>query len=259
MDGVMSELPDSVLRQIAALQNMTVERGATEAEAQTAMSKLQAILFKYNLDLAEINVGREQGPSFKEDYQFTTERKNRTPGSGFKQRSAQLQDYEREWRVQLAIEVARYNFCRVLTDQKFIHVLFIGSHVNVEVVRSMWEYACEQVDALSYVALKERRKNKLQQAIEGWESGKTWRRAWMFGCVTRLAHRLYEDWAKLRDQSGASKALVVSNDAALIEYVNNRASGNTIEWSKRKPSFGYEHGYKAGDKVNLTKNPARLS
>lgn len=255
----MSEVPDRILQQIAALQNMTVERGATEAEATTALTKLQALLFKYNLDLASIDVGKAQKPGFKEEYADSMTRKNRTPGSGFKQRSSNLQPYEREWRVELAVSIAKYNFCRVLTDQQFYHVLFIGSQVNVETVRSMWEYACEQVDALSYAALKERRKNHIQRAMEGRQAGKTWRRDWMFGCVHRLTDRLYEQWAELRKQSEASTALVLVNDKALAEYVAERASGSTVSWSKRQVGAGYEHGYKAGDKVNLTKNPARLN
>ena len=50
------EVPDRILQQIAALQNMTVERGATEAEAATAMQKMQALLFKYNLDLSSLDL-----------------------------------------------------------------------------------------------------------------------------------------------------------------------------------------------------------
>ena len=254
------EVPDRIIQQIVALQNMTVERGATEAEATTAMQKMQALLFKYNLDLSSLDLHKKSdGPGFKEEFEPTIQRKNRNPGSGFKQRSPNLTDYEREWRVRLAVSVAQYNFCRVLTDQEFYHVLFIGSQVNVEAVRSIWDYACEQVDALSYEALKARRKNKTQQALEGFQSGKTWRRDWMFGCVDRLSSRLYEGWAALQKQSEVGTALVVSNTAALAEYVKERSSGDTVSWSNKKRGFGYAHGYRAADRVNLGRNPARLS
>lgn len=249
---------ERVLDLIAKLANVTEARGATEAEASTALDKMQRLLFQHNLSLSDVKVGDKSAPSGITDASADAYvRTNRKPGAGFKERKGTLPQYEREWRIRLASAVARYNFCSILVGYNFGQVIFVGTSENIEAVKAIWAYAVEQVDRLSYEALAYRRKTPASQRAD---NGKTFRASWLIGCVQRLEDRLYATWAELRRQSQASTALVVSNDSALAEYVAKKTGGRTVGYkSSAKSQEGLAAGYVAGSRVDLTRPAPRLN
>lgn len=261
-----SEISDKTLDLIAKLHALANDRAATEAEATTALQKMQALLFRHNITLDDVslrtNKSQPNPPGVGEDYTSNYERTNRNPGSGFKTRGARLTRMEREWRERLAGAIARTNFCRILVTPEFTAVFFVGAPHNIAAVKEIWEYACEQVDQLSYDALKARRKNATQRASEGHLSGKDWRRNWLFGCIERLELRLWESWRELQQQYVESKALIIVNDDAINEYIEERTKGKKISNRKETTGYrgaGYDAGYAAGAGIDLTAPRRKIS
>lgn len=264
--------PDpKVIELLVALKNMTTDRGASEAEAATAMAKMQRLLFQHNLSMSDVEVNKDSDKRGIIDvWEQAYRRANTKPGSGFKERSKNLPPYERQWRIELACAIARYNFCTGLVGGEWSSVFFIGSETNIAAVKEIWYFAIEQIDRLSYEALKARRKNHAQRAAEGQESGKTWRAAWLNGCVQRITSRLFEGWNALQNESKNATALVVSNRDDLNAYINNRWAhpengDETKKQKKAKPlkdhsvyGHGTSHGREAGDRVNLNPRAAKI-
>lgn len=255
----MSEISDKTMELIAKLQNMTVDRGASENEAAIALQKMQKLLFDHNLSLSDVNVkSKSTNPvqDITDSYTDASVRTNRNPGAGFKTRGENLPAYEREWRVKLASSVARYNFCRIMIGGDFESVYFVGKPDNIEFVKIVWAYAIEQVDRLSYEALSARRKLPKE---ERYESGKEWRKNWLHGCVQRLNERLYDSWQALQTESNVGTALILVSDTSLQEYVDRKSSGNSRGYRTVASGSGAAAGYAAGNKVDLNRPAARIA
>lgn len=237
--------PDpKVLDLIQKLHNLATGKGATEAEASNAMERMQALLFKHNLTMADVTMGK-------------TEQKK--PGVGETAASIDalakqhfggriIRPNERKWMSDLARSVAQYNFGAVIGTSDLTSVHFVGSAENVAAIMEIWEYAVEQVIDLAAEAYKLSEKDI---------DHRVWKREFSNGCVQRLRERLRDAWNKLKAQSEQSKALVVYNDKAVSDYVRAHSVPGKNRHSGRS-NAGTSAGYRAGDRVNLGGRPASL-
>lgn len=104
------------------------EGATTEGERQAALARAQALVFRYNLDLSEINI----------EEQVQTKVGEHPVGSA-----------EGEWQISLWNCLALANFCRMYYsgDKNRARVVVIGKKHNVEVVKSMYAYLQPQMEA----------------------------------------------------------------------------------------------------------------
>jgi hypothetical protein len=253
---------EKILDTVKKLLNMTVENGCSEAEATTAMEMAQSLLFKYNLEMADvINFTPEQrdanriiGKDWDDDTHVRLERGYGQPV---------------EWMIALGFAVGRWSFCKALASS--YSVTFIGRKVDVEVTKEMFRWILEQCKRISeeetekfkkaraeYYALSiaDRRKLSETHPYHGlWEDPRRWKNNFLHGMVERLDTRLMYHWKELKNQSEKSTALVVVTETAIKEYMDEHYpkigehKGPDISFR----GHGYNQGYKAADKVSLSR------
>ena len=114
-----------VYEKIQKLLNVTTDRGATVEEANNAAQKAQAILFKYNIDIA--NLDEALNPIIQELYDM----------------QSKISDFP--WKRNLFGAICKYNFCYCLTkttykeDKRGVHkqmknppLILIGKAHNIK-------------------------------------------------------------------------------------------------------------------------------
>jgi hypothetical protein len=234
------------LRKLLALADPT--RGATEAEAASAMAKVQSLLAEHNLSLSDLETG-PQGPRIREDKELRTD--------------------SRPWRRALAISVARLYFCdhfysfhKEWTNKRSCGYIrydvhhFIGEEHNVLVAKMMFLYLIGTIDALATSgSMKLAPKDRTPYVT-----------SFQHSCSARLCVRimqLIEDARKGRtkDESGrnlpvlaslydqaaaANKAFLDQSTPGLKEVVNKR--------SKINSALGVVEGHAAGNTISLNNN-----
>lgn len=246
----MTEVSESTLDLIRKLHALATNKGATEAEAQVAMNKMQALLFAHNLTMDEVGPdGKEKAaPAIHDERVTLYERERFDPKRTF---TTKLSNYEREWRVRLASAVAKYTFCRILASPAFTSVIFVGTAQNVAAVKEIWRYAVEQIEDLSYIEMD------AYKRAGGWENGRRWRRGWLFGCIERVEERLHDNWEALKNASEKSTALVVFNDKAVALRVRELSGGRPINYNNQYTS-GTAAGYAAGNRIDFNAPTKKL-
>lgn len=243
----MADVSPKVLELIAKLHALATNKAATEAEASTALAKMQKLLFDHNISISDINLTPE-----KRKAGITDEGIN---SGDIIQRwfGSRIRANERQWPVQLASLIARYNFCSTMMSRDFSHVWFVGTPTNIEAVKEIWLYAVEQVMALADAGYKEYRRSG------GTVYYRIWRRNFSNGCVIRLGERLMDEWHELQQANVDSKALIVVNSTDLAEYVESKVKGRAVKYRYGKQPEGQGAGYSAGDLVELGAKKKQLA
>lgn len=152
------------------MERLLALTGSTnEHEAALAMEKLQALLIKHNLDIADLETrGHKTAP-------------------GVKEKSHDLGKAAFRWKLDLAEYIAEHYFCYPLVDRTTKTVRFVGRPDNVESLTALYAWVIEQIKTIS--------RNERRKYIE--ETGEhidplRWQVNFGLGAVSRLSDRLYE-------------------------------------------------------------------
>lgn len=187
---------DKVIDKIQKLLARTKDnRGATEAEADTAMKLAQELMAKHNLDMAAVEAA--SGPSTSDG---ATRVKEQMQGRAMY-----------KWQQQLARYVAEANFCYHLikVDEQYIagrynndgyyicghfrtkksHV-YVGRRANVITAQLMYQYLTQTIEDL--VPIESNAKRLSRSAM-----------SWKEGCADRLCERLAQRRQDLIDEHDA--------------------------------------------------------
>ncbi len=195
---------DAVLRRIRGLLAKTVENGASEAEASTAAAMVQAIMLKYNLDMAMVGASNN-----KPDPALDPRKKTRHS-------KAAMYEYQQR----LMAEVAKNLFCmhfidtfREMSNGKMRlvkrHVL-LGRTVNVVSAQILYDYLVDTMDRLlPYQGMGKRGKQAL---------------LWLLGCADRLVERLRQQRAEEERESKARR----QEEEARSKHPGAAPSGNAL-------------------------------
>lgn len=236
------QVPERILERIQAMLNMTVMRGCTEAEALNAATRAQAMLFKYHLQLSQVQnaeVGDKKGTVSKDMFK------------------AGERGEPMEWKHNLAFAVAQYNFGRALVSSNY--VWFIGTPQDIQVIKELYFWLIEQAKVLADYAMKTSyREAKREAARENrYVNHRTYRNCFYLGFESKVASRLWEQWRVLRDETEQSKALVVVTGEELETYIHETFPklGHMKEKYTGFDDAGYDAGRKAGATVSLTRQP----
>ena len=174
------------------------------AEAESAAAKAQELLFKYNLDMAEVDATDTQEERLiGQEFFETGERKN-----------------ESTWIRILYNTVARYNFCKTVyfsrerIDNPYgVKIAVIGRKGNVEVVHYTVEWLIPNIRRMADESFK---------VYTGSEKRGRFKRGFLVGCVEGVGNKLYDEWQHQQQASDKSTALVVRNDAELNLFMQNQ-------------------------------------
>lgn len=167
------------------------DSGATQPEMENATLRVQEILARYNLSMADVEA---HNPAGKSPY-LTRD---------FKLYGAVAGD--RNWRRLLLDAVARNNFCRITWYVGSKWCAIVGQDHNIDVVEYLYNYLAQQIEVLAKQQNVEIRTGPKRRHWLSWRAG------YCVGCVQNLDARLRQRrWA-----TDEEMALVVVKDDELL-------------------------------------------
>lgn len=226
-----------LLKRIADLKRMA-ERGKDDEisreEAARAAEKIQELLLKYNLDMADVPL-EQQGPT--EQYGRETFGLGKRHGT--------------DWRRLLIIAVAKTNFVHVVfyhgsnrTTGPMVHL--IGLPTNVEVVKDLYSWLAENFDFTATLAAAIRQ--------ETWTPSATWKDSFLRAAVQMVSQRLRDQRKAAESQGDKVTALVRRTDIELADATKRFIGGTVPIGIDRQGGFspeGHTKGLEHGRNVNL--------
>jgi len=247
----LNQIKDKILKLLALQEG--AEKIGSIAEAANAAEKIQNLLLKYNLDLAEI-----EGRKLEEKM-------------GIEQNSLDLEDLgwnkkEGTWILVLYQALCRYNFCEFITrstgKKKVYGFHVIGTKENVAIVTYFGEQLINRFKVMMASAWKE---------YEGDDKRGKWKRGYLMGACLGIAAKLRESYELARDKleeitlnkdnfqqefkENKLDALMVITANKIAKYVEekmpNLGRGRCIH--KNNGSDGISKGYEDGYKTNIHK------
>lgn len=222
----------SVWGKIRKLLNLTVDRGATPAEAATAAAKVQALLDEHNLALADVPSPDVDPTIHAEDVVLTEHR--RSPYNGA---------YSG-----LLYVLAKWNWCRAVYTRDGKSRLF-GKQANIEVVRYLHTYLLR---VLTNEAERTHRLHAAQQGAYAAKSVVTWKVSFLLGAREEIDRRL--QCQRIVQQASGSRctALLVVNDKLVEERLRVEFPRLGTTRSRCRSAEGWEAGRAFGRKVALS-------
>ena len=203
--------------------------GATEAEAETAMSMATALMLKHNIDVQldadGDDVGARQGEQLK---------------------------YDEPWHHECATAVGYLYQCRVVIWRRAGVVSFVGRPDNLAAATEMMSYLCREVERLYKMNLV-KGLSKIERA--------NFRSTFKYACARRLGARawailegLRRDDALAIAQTGSRALVIVASIDAQLAEADGILKGmgcKAIAVRPRKAGLGTSLGRAAGDSVQL--------
>lgn len=195
---------------------LALATSSNEYEAAAAAAKAQELLFKHNLDMAQIkdedddnDVGMLLYPEVNQD----------------------------AWRASLIDAVARATGCRVVRDRgasaSFTAYTLFGQPANIKVVIYLYEYLARELDRL---------------APKGIRIGQDWR----LGAISAIGAKLQATLTEFAEASPDTRALVTTTNQLVANRMRQQYP-NLV--SSRGPSVrngaAYEQGRQAGENIAL--------
>ncbi|KKN41482.1 hypothetical protein LCGC14_0722960 [marine sediment metagenome] len=223
---------DSIIEKVQALLAKVPERGATEAEAATALEMAHRLLLKHNLSMAEVEmISGEAG-------QVVEEREYAVAAGGTMRRGSG------GWQGILATVIGNHFFVRVLGVKGSGVLVFVGRPDNVATVRELNAWVVRQVARLALEACHE------EGRVARYE--KAWLESCRIGILARINQRLGDMVAARAAEDVKIRALVVRYGDENAQFVKDR-HGETETGPDRTLLHpeGYEAGLETGDRVSL--------
>ncbi len=225
--------PETVMDRIRKLFRLARDKGASEAEAASALAMAQAMMLKYNIDHVDesaeaksrVRVGPWMNAPYGEKWEITI---SQACAQLYSARSAQ----------------------RPFGGKK--QVQFIATPENIEACETTYLWVHEQVESLYTTALKlfhEQNRDRLDKheytRLRG-EFKKTFKEA----CAMRIYKRAKEIMAISRNEIPESMALVVIDNALAEadELISGYKKGRSMSF---RHGFGTGAGQSAGNQINL--------
>jgi len=211
---------NKIRKKVQHLLNLTTERGATEAEAATALSMAEAILEKYNLAMDSMNSGTEPERKLVEE---------------------EFMDGTNTWQRILVRCVAEHNMCETL--RKGQKILIFGRALNVMAARTMFAWITPQIYSFYNRAVGDN--NNLR-------ANTRWRTDFYLGVATRIEDRIDELQRARHAADNDCKAIVLIRSAEATLFRNQLYPDLIIKRGrKRKVTTGYRYGLLAGSMISL--------
>jgi len=232
MDNTQVDL-DKVKDKLAKL--LRLQEGANKIgsleEAATAAAKIQSLLFKYNLAMADIS-SKENTPEVEKSI-IDLESMGRTKTSG-------------KWMEALANVLARHNLCKVVLVAQ-TQVYIFGQPENVKVVSVLFTQLVHRLKGMSKQAFKD---------YNGFEKKNTFLRGYLLGAVRGIDTKLTENKREMEAKEVGMTAMVLASDKLVTQAVENHFSGGLKKGKASKVSGqdGLRRGFKDGKEMSFNKS-----
>ena len=203
---------DSVLKKLRKLQNLYegAKKINSEGEANAAAAAIQKLLIQYNLSMDEIGTDEEKSKD--------TVLEEKVDGFTYKSIGG-------EWEFRLLYVLCKWNFCKCFqVGGTYKRLMIFGKKENIETVKWLRSMLAERFVSFSKNRFKEYQKT-VEYAMKPISMDK-YQRSYLMGCAAGLDAKLKEesDREKAKDAEFGAKvtALVVRNDTAVTEYIENK-------------------------------------
>jgi len=232
--------PQEILAKIKKLLNLANAPSATEGEAAAAAGRAQALMTKYQIEDAMLDLEEnKEEPENIRDWEDPLDSSNRLPS----------------WRAQLAMAIAAVNSCKIYRNGP--HLKIIGEQRDAQSVRYMYAFLTREI-------------TKLSMKYAG--NGRTWTNNWRHGVVDTLRMRLREAQKKAMEElyqehhSTGTSLMVLDNAVAVVERrkaavevigqkLGLRSRGGSKFWGD---SGARAQGRQDGKRINLGGGGARI-
>jgi len=234
---------DSVLKKLRKLQNLYegAKKINSEGEANAAAAAIQKLLIQYNLSMDEIGTDEEKSKD--------TVLEEKADGFTYKSIGG-------EWEFRLLYVLCKWNFCKCFqVGGTYKRLMIFGKKENIETVKWLRSMLAERFVSFSKNRFKEYQKT-VEYAMKPISMDK-YQRSYLMGCAAGLDAKLKEesDREKAKDDEFGAKvtALVVRNDTAVTEYIENKYKVGKGKARRENFDSARAYGYKDGKNTELHK------
>ncbi len=213
---------DRIIEMIRRLLGLATSNNVHEATL--AAAKAQELLFKYNLDIAQIEeLGGPQAQEYISEFIELSNTKQYI-----------------SWKRGLLHIIAKYNFCRTVSYTNSVQCMIVGKRHNIEVVQYLYSYLAGEVARLAENGYKNNNR-------KGWVQKPTWINSFCSGAVSGIYQQLRAQRVQDLGLSSSSTAMVVTTDReldnALDQFMPNRRTGRSYQVSDISArNIGYKKG-----------------
>jgi len=211
MENGTTTLDSKILETIQKLLALVADKAATQGEIENATRKVQEILFKYNLSMADVDAHVRPEEVLVDDEVIDF--------------SESWKKSEGNWISSLYYVIGKYNMCSVVLKPgrepaysrglKWVtkSIWLIGKPHNVQIVH----YLCVQL--IPQIRLAEK---TAWTGYIGHEKRGVFRRGFLTGCVGGIGSQLLEQERAFREANKKVDAMVVVNDKAIESFMANK-------------------------------------
>lgn len=237
----------AILSTIKKLLALSKDQAATPSEAAAATAKAQTLLFKHNLNLAEVDGAGDDTGIGEEDLDLDTASAHST--------KAKPSGFMVGWHRLLVHGLCRVNFCNALQYRNSARMSIIGEKHNVETVKFFYAYLSGEIKRLAAIAVK-RECNDPRGGVRG-----QWVRDYCLGAASTVLKRLREqraadERAARQTAQGETTALVLVKREELVRQWTEK---KYPKLHKSAPMAGvtghnaYSSGVRGGQSISLNR------
>lgn len=219
---------EKIVDRIRKLLRLAKDKGASEAEAASALAKAQELMLQHNID----HVDDEDKP-------------------GIVQGEISPDRWDSKWHLYIANAVAELFTCRTLWNKQ-CNFRFVGMPLNVQAAEVTFPFVIDQIETLYKEGLNafKQQVGKLNQ-----QTRSDFRTTFKEACAMRVLKKAREILAARRNQIPDHMALVVIDQTMdKIDQMFSTMGTKTKSVAVRRSGFGTGAGYAAGDQVELSKD-----
>lgn len=226
----------SKLEKLLRLQEGATKIGSLE-EAGNAAQKIQTLLFKYNLEMADICMADKSQPVIGNQKTDLKEKFGWNKSSG-------------PWMVNLVNVISRANLCRAVQTKvgnENVFMTIFGEKENVIAVNMLVSQLIHRLKDMASNSWK---------LYNGYEKKNAYLRGYLSGAVVGIFHKLQENQKRMEEENAKVTTMVVANEALVSQVMNDHYNGNlrSAKQTKRLSSNdGRARGYQAGKSMNIHK------
>lgn len=252
-----NEKMDVILKKLKKLQASYEGAKAinSENEAATAAAMINKLLLQYNLTMDQV-----------EQHDF----KSRNPLTEMYESGYTKKSIGGSWEYRLYYVLCKHNLCRCyLYGKSYKNLYLIGGSENLELVRWMKSMLADRYVELSKQEYKAYVQICNEVTFTKPKDIASFQRSYLMGCVAGLDDKLTTEKKAMEKEVDTTSmtALVLRNDAAITEYMQNKFGGvksvkmNNTLTAKSAYNIGYAEGKKtvinrpvgSGSSVNKSK------
>lgn len=189
------------------------DRAGTPEEAANAASKLQSMLLRHNLTMAQV-AGNIQEDFEKQDFSMSHENRN-----------------HKGWKSTLYYGIAKANFCESVWNPRSSTMSIVGRKANIDMVHYLYGYLSLEIIRLAGQASR----NQPNKAV--------YFRAFCIGAMSSVLKRMQAEKEEVRREASQNNALMIVEDRAVYAEFK-RHFPRTSKGSG--PSVGSRSGLDAG-------------